>query len=110
MTKQRTKVLQVEVTDLTYINQRKRSYAIRHSKIAKGLKGQEHNDDVPAHRFQAATWEPQATRRGLPRNHHLLEQLRLKQKHAKLSTGTQQDLVQPFNKAGMRAFCRYSFA
>ena len=70
----------------------------------KGLRGQEHNGDVPAHRFQAATWEPQATRRCRPRNHHLLEQLRLKQKHAKLSTGTQQDLVQPFSKAGMQAF------
>jgi hypothetical protein len=31
---------------------------ILNSKIAKGLRGQEHNGDVPAHRFQAATWNP----------------------------------------------------
>ena len=31
--------------------------------LTNGLRGLKHNDDVPAHRFQAAGREPQATRR-----------------------------------------------
>ena len=31
--------------------------------ITNSLRGLKHNDDVPAHRFQAAGWELQATRR-----------------------------------------------
>ena len=31
--------------------------------LTNGLRGLKHNDDVPAHRFQAADREPQATRR-----------------------------------------------
>ena len=31
--------------------------------LTNGLRGLKHNDDVPAHRFQDASQEPQATRR-----------------------------------------------
>ena len=54
------------------------------NKITKGL----------AHRFQAATWEPQTTRRRPCCVHHVGGELRLNQIEENMSTGgTQQVLV-----------------
>jgi hypothetical protein len=44
---QRSKVLQTEVTDLTFHQRTEGDYAIRHSKDNNGLRGQKHNSDNP---------------------------------------------------------------
>jgi hypothetical protein len=61
-----------------------------------GLRGLEHNGDVPIHRFQAVAWEPQATRRCQCRPEPLMVNLHCCKNinEARLSTkGTQQDLL-----------------
>src|SRR3954464_14610847 len=59
----RSKLLQAEVTDHKHQTTEGKLYYLSIANLINGLRGLKHNDDVPAHRFQAAGREPQATRR-----------------------------------------------